>query len=59
MTRAVMDGDDDSGRVGETASFEKARIGRVAVIHIVIVAAIVSDRQSIGIGGNIGDAMLL
>ena len=53
-----VDGDDNAGRLGETAGFEETRIGGVAVIDIVTVAAVASHGRRIGVGGDIGNAML-
>ena len=38
---AVVDGDNDAGGIGQAADFEKFRIGGVAVIDVVTVAAVV------------------
>ncbi len=53
-----VDGDDDSGRRGKPASFEKTRIGGVAIVNIKTLAAVTSHRQGVGIGGDVGDAVL-
>ena len=45
--------------LGEAAGLEKARIGRVAIINVMIIAAVAGDRQSVGIDGDIGNAVLL
>ena len=41
-----MDGDDDAGRLGKAAAFQELRIGGIAVIDVVAVAAIAGDRAA-------------
>ena len=54
-----VDGDDDACCCGKPAGLQKIRIGRVAVINVMSVAAIARDRRRVGIGGDIGNAVLL
>jgi hypothetical protein len=53
-----VDGDDDTRGRRQTAAFEESRIGRIAVIHVMALAAVAGDGQGVGVGGDVGDTVL-
>ena len=54
-----MDGDDDAGRMCQSAGLEEFRVAGVAVKHLVPLAAVAGHRRGVEIGRDIGDAVLL
>ena len=53
-----VDGDDDSGGIGEAANLKELLVGGVAVLAVVAVAAVAGHPRGVGIGGDVGNAVL-